>query len=714
MPHRLNNLKTLFILFIISMSMAFNSAHAQVKYDGYSFVIDGVLLLQDSQDTMAFYYMPKAPSVSYKKDSTLEFLCMKYVGENDQPSGGLFHALFEFTVPEKELKAIELKLKKKFPGGKIKGQLRILPNSGENGEDNSPGFEVISAILQNGGEGGMTRSLVASGSAPLTPGSKAAVAALLDSRGATLLWASMEGPTSDISVGVRGYYEAILPSFNAKIVMNSESVHKAFSEKRYKSTPLTQNDIQKGIDSLIKSGTIKVEIVDRSKAFNLDNAAMQSLTDLLTTKAIDMMFVGYVGPSTTPVMGMGGMGMGGMGMGGMGMGMGGMGVGGMGMGGLMGMSSAPMNVTPAGIPPAGAPMDLMGGLAAGGALGAASGGGPKAAAAAVGVMAVQTGWGIAKDIMAMYQKTYKLVDSKQIKQSNYTINLSKSSSIKVPFYSAGNISGFFDKLKNDKRYFRIVNMNDPSFQKRDINFIIDNDYADAFNSILNFVSINFRKSYSNGQDTVFSKMTITQKDIDAGNNFKTVIYPRLGVDGKEWNEYEYQIKWSIKGESNPICFPEDPNKWIKATEQAISLVPPFTRAEIDVDANRELFQQNGYFSANINFASIVAGKPVPVKRLLLRSIDPEWSTKLVVYHDVGQPVVYQTNWFGTSSEDVQEMQQLINNYIFLKPPAGKNEPASKEDSNDQPSEAAPSDSNKVETSDPNAPPTENTPTNNPQ
>jgi hypothetical protein len=60
------------------------------------------------------------------------------------------------------------------------------------------------------------------------------------------------------------------------------------------------------------------------------------------------------------------------------------------------------------------------------------------------------------------------------------------------------------------------------------------------------------------------------------------------------------------------------------------------------------------------------------------------------------------------------MQQLINNYIFLKPPAGKNEPASKEDSNDQPSEAAPSDSNKVETSDPNAPPTENTPTNNPQ
>jgi len=874
-------------LAIFSLCLPVNVAKAQVKYDGYSFVIDGVLLLQDSQDTTAFFYMPKAPAVAYNKDSTLSFLCMKYVGENQQASGGIFHALFEFSVPEKDLKKVEIKLKKKLPWAKIKGQLKILPNLGQDGTDSSPGFEVISAVLQNGGEGGMTRSLVASGSAPLTPGSKAAVAAVLDPKGATLLWASLDGPTSDISVGVRGYYEAILPAFNAKIVMDSKTVHKAFSTKRFQSTPLTQSDIQRGIDSLIKSGTIKVEIVDRSKGMDIDNASMQALTDLITTKTIDMMFMGYVGPSSG--MGMGGMGMGGMGMGGMGMGgmgMGGMGMGGMGMGGSMSMASTPMGITTAGAPvnplaasglPAMQAQSAASGLGGGvgvGAMGlptsttndaenqrlreqvekleadkaasdkrkadkaearakeaekavadpvagsnktnpvapattptdpaagaqtrarsnavaapstnpnaqsannpptaapntnsgskwggAASGSGSqpgssangaspswggssgsngtgsvsknapasvngtagnkmsvgdKAAIAQVGMQAAQAGWGMAKEMMAMYQKTYTLVDQKNIKQSNYTINLSKASSIKVPFYSAGNVSGLFEKLKNDPRYFRTVDMNDPAFQKRDINFVVDGDYAEkrdinfvvdgdyaeAFNTVLNFVTIKFRKAYANGHDTVFAQMVISKNDMMAGMNFKTTFYSRLGLNGKEWNEYEYQVLWSVKGETDPIRYPADPKKWILGTEQAVSLVPPFQKEEIDVDAGRDLFQQNGYISANMNFTGTVAGKTVPIKRLLLRAGDAEWSSKMVVFHDPNKPLTYQTSWYTPEGEIKQPQTVMASNYIFLTPPVNPNPPAKQIQENTSPTEKfTPSEPDPIQ-----APPAEN-------
>ncbi len=329
--------------------------------------------------------------------------------------------------------------------------------------------------------------------------------------------------------------------------------------------------------------------------------------------------------------------------------------------------------------------------------------GDKAAIAQVGMQAAQAGWGLAKEMMAMYQKTYTLVDQKNIKQSNYTINLSKASSIKVPFYSAGNVSGLFEKLKNDPRYFRTVDMNDPAFQKRDINFVVDGDYAEAFNTVLNFVTIKFRKAYANGHDTVFAQMIISKNDMMAGVNFKTTFYSRLGLNGKEWNEYEYQVLWSVKGETDPIRYPADPKKWILGTEQAVSLVPPFQKEEIDVDAGRDLFQQNGYISANMNFTGTVAGKTVPIKRLLLRAGDAEWSSKMVVFRDPNKPLTYQTSWYTPEGEIKQPQTVMASNYIFLTPPVNPNPPAKQIQENTSPTEKfTPSEPDPIQ-----APPAEN-------
>ena len=67
---------------------------------------------------------------------------------------------------------------------------------------------MISSVLSNrSGDRALTRSLVTSGAAPLSPGSRAAVAAVLSPEGATLLWDSLKGATSDVSIGIRAYYE---------------------------------------------------------------------------------------------------------------------------------------------------------------------------------------------------------------------------------------------------------------------------------------------------------------------------------------------------------------------------------------------------------------------------------------------------------------------------------------------------------------------------
>ena len=764
--------KTLILISILCTSFT-SQLFAQVKFDGRSMVIDGLLLLQDSKDTNGYYYLPKFPTLATNKDSLAEFLFIKYQGEDESSSGGLFHALIEFTASDNLVMSAQKKLQKKFPKSRIIGRVPILPSSSLSGEDNTPSFEVISSVLKNGGEDGMTRTLITSGAAPLTPGSKAAVAALLDKRGATLLWSSLSsGPTSDVSVGIRGYYEAVIPAFNATITVNMKDVFKSFNENNLKKTFKTTNDISSAIDSSIKSGAIKVNVEDRSGAFDIDNEKMNALVDLITTKITDMMFVpaqGEIPPTPAePAMGSaeapGAMGMDPMMMMMM---MGGMGGGGAAAAaaaaptptpdmtpasaaatpasasskpssqtkapstpvtapaaapaaasstsastapktGTKGsaapttrprstggtppppspsvakapVAKAPVAKAPVASPIAKAPMATP--VTARPAMGAPGlpkpGGGLLASAGSllskVGPMGIMMGGMALNSLVDKYlennKKVYTLKEEKKVNLNTYTININKTSSIKVPFYSCGNLSLFFEASKGTDTYFKTVNMDDPDFQKREISCQIDADYVDAFGSILNFVTVKFRKSYSNGQDTVLGEFIFNKSDIESGVNLKSFFYPRLGVSAKEFSEYEYQMVWSLKGNSGKVRMPANEGDWIKSTDPAITLKPPFDKEEIDVDAGRDLFEQEGFNSANINFASIIAGNPKPVKRLLLRFGDAEWSTKVSIYHDIDKPVVYQTSWYSSAGEVKQPLNVMESNYLFVIPPKNPN------------------------------------------
>ena len=75
-------------LFLGSLSLA-----GQVKYDEGAMYISGVTLLQDRANEKDYYYLPQFPRLSTKEDGSFEFLCLKYVGDKAENSGGLFHAL---------------------------------------------------------------------------------------------------------------------------------------------------------------------------------------------------------------------------------------------------------------------------------------------------------------------------------------------------------------------------------------------------------------------------------------------------------------------------------------------------------------------------------------------------------------------------------------------------------------------------------------------
>ena len=336
--------------------------------------------------------------------------------------------LVEFTLLPEEEEELEKAMEKEIGGGaRLAGPVPLM-QAVEDGEEGVGSFRVVSATLADGGEGGFTRSMVTSGRAPLTPGSKAALAASLNQQGATLLFDTFKAPTSDVSVAITAYYEAQVRAYNAKVHAKMDVIYEHYSKVMALQKDYTKRQLRDITDEMTKNGMITIEVADRSQGLSIDTTSMQAIVDLVTTKLTDLMFDAE-----------------------------------------MGWAKAPAREQ------------------------AVESGQLKGRQERGAFAKFFAGTGNQKYIT---DNQYVLKKRKDINRNDFTLNLSKSTTIRVPFDTSGNIGGMYSELGEDPRYFRIVNMDDKSFQKRDIHFRIDGDYIDSFQDTVNFVSVNFRKVYA--------------------------------------------------------------------------------------------------------------------------------------------------------------------------------------------------------------------------
>ncbi len=573
---------------------------AVVKYDEGRMMIDGIQLLQDNTNPLEYYYLPQYPKLATNKDGSFEFLCIKYVGENRESSGGLFHALIEYTLPDSLVKVIGIKLAQEKPGAVIVGPVPLM-QAFSDGQEGVGSFQVVSAIMsREGGEDKFTRSVITSGHAPLTPGSKAVVASLLTPEGATLLWNSMQGATSDVSVSIHAYYEAAVKAYNAVVKAEMSTVYEHFSRVYGIQQEYTKRQLRRIVDDLKQNGTLNIDVYDRTSALGIKDNELDAVLSLVTDKLVEIMFNAETGWSKEPER----------------------------------------------------------------------------------EVAVEPGQFKGRQNESWFSRTflgsqdtkyytdnqYVMKKREDIRTKTFYMNLSQSTTVKVPVYSSGNLGGLFSSL--DSRYFRIVDMNDPAFQIRDLHFQIDGDYVDSFQDIINFVSVNFRKQYGASHDDQTKQIIINYQDVKGGNTIRSINYPRLGFTSSDWLNYEYRISWSIKGENETLKIPEGQDKWLMTSEPAISLKPPFDKSIIEIDADRGLFRDAGVVTAVIDFATVLAGKARKYSSITLKSADAVSSASTSVYHDRGQEVVYRVTWYNKNGSQYRtELQILDSDYIYLVPPA---------------------------------------------
>lgn len=571
-----------------------------VKYDEGRIQVNGVQLLQDSENPNAYYYIPPYPRISTLNNGDFEFFCIKYVGTRGlEDSGGLLHALVQFSLLSEELDSLQIALREIFPKAVIMGPVPML----EDGPEGSPtGFRIVSSILREDGGGIFNTRIITSGHAPLLPGSKAAIAAQLSPDAATLLWESFAGSTSDISVVVHGYFQALVKGYRAKVTADLELVYDHFSSFANKQSGFSRRQTQEVIDSLAQEGVIDIDIADMSDAYDIDSKEHKDLLNIITEKIIDLMFNTRTGWAKMPA------------------------------------SESAIR-----------PDEIKERYSRGAFVSFFVGDGTQPY--------------IPDDQLLLKTKT-------EIRNFHFTLNLTQSTTIRVPVYAAGNIGGFYDVFRNDQRYFRVVDMNDPSFQTRDVFFQMDGNLVDSFEEVLDHVTVRVRKQYQNPDHNAFASTLIFNKEALAQGKFiQSASYKRLGDQSDSWLNYEYQVAWKLLGIDSVFVQPD--SAWIKDSKASVSLQPPFEKREVEIDMDRAGFEELGYQSVRIRFASILGGRPFKGKTIVLRRSDQSEGIRTNVYHDHDQAIVYQVSWFGSGQKSQEQMEVLEEDYLFLIPPPAR-------------------------------------------
>jgi len=559
-----------------------------VNYEAGQKELNGVLLLQDADDANVYYYLPTSPRVSERKDGGLELSLVKFVDPNGDTSGGLLHMLISYNLPEDEIEELREALKAENGKARLSGPVPLK-------QEEEGSFSIISGSLS---DEGFTKSLISSGRAPVTPGAKAAVAATLTAHGATLLWESLTKPTSDVSVALRTYYEAVLPSFQAKISADVSTVYEHFSEVKNRQAEYTKRQVRDIMDELVRTGVVNVEILDRLPE-DAANKAMESLVELATTKLTEIIFDQQTGFTAIP---------------------------------------------------------------------------EKEKAVESGQIQgrQKKGWLAKLFTSTGNQKYYTdnqyvLKNRTDINRASFSINLTRRAVIKVPVDTAGNISGLYQEFKENPEMFRVVNLADPAFQKREVFFRIDGDFTGVFEDMMNFAGVSVLKKYKDHEDAT-GELIFTREDIREGVMDKSWKYARLGEKDDAWLNYGYRTTWSIKGQ-HQIKSPKEDGEWIENSDPIITIAPPLSRMDLELDADRFLFEDSGIRSATLEVKYKVFGKEVTKRLAVMRVTDAESVTNSVLFHDPGKEVSYRVNWYLASGKPVKGDWQLLDEtYLVLIPP----------------------------------------------
>jgi tetratricopeptide (TPR) repeat protein len=193
---------------------------------------------------------------------------------------------------------------------------------------------------------------------------------------------------------------------------------------------------------------------------------------------------------------------------------------------------------------------------------------------------------------------------KRVKMSgNYEVDMRKRLREDRDIVMSGNISGIYEKYGEDKRFFTMVSLDDPTFQERSVEVILDGQDASDFKNYINSVSVLFRKQRFSGAPMTGEVKFFDQQFAQSGNclSFK---YGRLNEASTEWLDYEYKPKWNFYG---GVDWEGD---WTKTSDSVLTLTPPIRRRTLEISVDEDNILKNGVKALAVQIKHRIYGKDI--------------------------------------------------------------------------------------------------------
>jgi hypothetical protein len=600
-----------------------------------------------------YFYLPTNLKLGRKADGTPEFLFAKYTTEQREDAGGvqgaLMHFLMEWSLDDNQIKQAEKKLneriaklsqqpnspyKKIAPGSAtIKGPAPLL-------SDKEDSFKIVSAVL---GDEKMNRKTITTGKAPLFPGSKIAVASMLDKNGAQLLASTFEKgrSISDVSLSLRFKFQTLMPSVKGKIIVDwskldslgtKDSVDFTRSKDRGMVTQSADAKLKLRPWWFLSKFEANIKRERKTLSDSIDYKQFKEIqrkmeeTGVITIKIdgkTDDPLVQQVIETLTQRI-------------------------------TESLTTKEMNEDEF-----------------------SNADDPKALDQNSLITASDS-----TEKRFRYRFDFEKIQ-KKIQKKYEVYNLDVRVPIEQEYILTDNLASHYNQVKDNKKCVYSVNLNDPFFQHREINLVTDAEASEMITAgEINYATLAIRKKRDSGNPFNDSR-TIDKSFLEKNGQRINLTYAR-GED-KNSDVYEYKVQYAMKGGR---IIPENP-QWKKGDWAGITIASPIKLQKLELEGNLEELQSQGIsrvtmqvryykyrqeYEDNINL-SVAGGKSLVEKNIYMDRNAQGYAYR-IVFNDKTEGKL-ATEWdakindFYTYSTIPKELKERIPTFINRMRELGK-------------------------------------------
>ena len=545
-----NLLRTTILTLVLSLLFCMQQTDAQVLdsenklsltlSDGTQVTLFGKAISLSNRKSKDFYYLPTEPRLSVKQDGTPQFMFMKYMTDETAEQGGISGALMHMMMEWGLTPVQRIEVESILKAGK-QGAVKgsVLKGAADVVPDGDHSFKVISAVLS---DDKLAPVVVTSSKAPTLPGSKIAVATKLDANGAQLMAASFEKGRSitDLSIELGFKYTVRMPAAKGYARIHWDKMKTHFEQDSATYKETRRKKSRGGVFGFAADALFGKRTVVTSRSYD----EMHSVIDSLIEKEyIVLKWEESMSDDR-----------------------------------ITKMREAFYEYF----------LDKMSNTEN------------------TDQMAPPT----PREKEAMpnikYGKRYtfnRTFFESSFKSGTKTFYFDAKLAVDKYFSVTGNLASWYNGVRDNKNCVSSVYLNDPFFQHRDINFILDLDAEDIFADEVNYVTVNVRKKRKSGHDFMKS-LTFDRAYLKENGIAGSISYAR--GDDKNGDVYEYKTQWSLRGGN---LYPENP-LYVKGDWEGVTLYPPIVPRTIEFEADIQELAEMGLRMVTLQVRYYKFGKEV--------------------------------------------------------------------------------------------------------